>query len=667
MADILFDISNVNELILKVRGDANLYTYFKNFEDGIAKIFEIDKKSSVLDMSVPLLWNFNYESLIIPYIKSSPKIPDIYNYILDYCNDLKIDIKVHNGFVICGKILESITDQIGAPAMYDIYFYDIPTYLKFAELIKNEDNILEIKPNCQIKFYKKIYSSPIEILLSLHRYTSRFCFDCRKVNYYGTVMFYLDLDKLCYLNDGDIVRANMYFKVMNDRMSNYGLFHQIINSIDIDKLRDLQIDPDFLNNLDHEILDDEGLTAIERSLKIYFSLENPLLQKNMKDIIDILCGFTYRRPPFLFAYAILQQMSAKVDLPSIYDPLNLCANKYNLLINSSGIKLNVSDDILIDINTYIIRELIYQNIVENIIDFIKFIGYKDFEYNVLLSGDNMLRVLLPKIYVPNNSCHIYELILRSEMIDTFNTIGNPLLHQGLIKMVVPHLLENSCYISLLYLIKMQYPLFKIKYSKPLLHFISDSKQGGSGNITENDFGKAIKFFYKYSHDFFYFIHMQDKNGDTFLHRLSINKGNLVPYFLKMSINKDVEIKTFIQLQSKNKNGDTFLHTLVRKKNIDVIRSIIDIVKPIIDLQNNNGETSLIIAARNGDEIMFSLLKKNGANENIKDKYGNTVFHYMCMNDMFIGSVILETANEYGYKPSYYTTINNYWNFTPFNI
>jgi len=658
MADILFNISNINELISKVRHDSKLYMSCRNFEDNIAKFFEIDKKTSVLDMNFPLLWNFDSESLIIPYTKAIQKSPDIYNYLLEHFTNLKIDIKINNGFVICGKILESITDQISAPNSYDIFIYDSITHSKFNDLIKNGDYMFEVKPDHHVKIHKKLFSSPVEILININKYTNRICFDCRKQDFFATVMFYLDLDKLCNSSDNDIVRANIFFKIISNRVTKFGQFHKIVNSMNIDELRNLQSNSDFLNNPDFEILDDEGITPIERALRIYFSLENPLLKKNMKDIIDVLCGFNYRRPPFIFAYAMLQQMITKIDLSSLYDSLNLCVNRYGLLINGNSIKLNSSEMMVSSINTFVVRELLYQNNVEDIIDFLKYINYKDFDHNILLAGNDILRILLPKIYTSLNSRYIYEIVLRSEMVDIFNAIGKPMFHDNFIKIIVPQLLENSCYISLLYLIKMQYPIFKIKYSKPLLHFIADSKL----NITENDCEKVIKFFYKYSNDLSYFIHTGDKNGDTFMHRLSINKPNLIPFLLNMSICKDVDIKSFIKLQSKNKNGDTFLHSLVRKKYIDIVRQIIDIIKPIIDLQNNNGETALIISARNNDETFYSLLKKIGANDSIKDKYGNTVYHYICMNEMFIGSVIIETCNEYGYKPSYYTVLNNYWKF-----
>lgn len=660
MADILLNISSINELLFKVRKDIELFTYFKNFEDGIVNFFDIDKKSSILDMNFPLLWKLDSNTLMIPHIKSVPSYPDIYQVLLEHAINLKVDIKSCNNFVICGKIIECITDQIYSPNTYEIFFYDNSSYIKFTEFIKNTGDLFDIK-NYHIKIHNKIFSSPLEILINIDKYTNRICFDCKKLDYFATVMFYLNLDKLSN-DDNDLVKANIYFKTVNNRITIFGKIHRIVNSIDIDKLRNFQVNLD-LSNSDYEILDDEGLTPIERALKIYLSLENPILQKNMKDIIDVLCQFNYRRPPYIFAYVLLQHTTSKIDLNSIYDSLHSCINKYNLLFNDNGIKPLICSDIIIpSINTFVVRELLYQNNAENIEDFIKYISYKDFDYGVLLVGKDNLRTLLPKIYTQSNSRLVHEIILKSEMIDIFNFIGKPKFNEIFIKAIVPQLLENSCYLSLLYLIKMQYPIFKLKYSKPLLHYIADSKL----IITDNDCMNTIKFLNKYFDDITYFLYLSDKNGDTFLHRLSINKPYLIHYFLNISLDKDTNIKSLIKLHSKNKNGDTFLHLLVKKKYIDTIRLLIDIIKPIINLQNDNGETALIISARNNDEILYSLLKLNGANENIKDKYGNTVFHYICMNEMFLGSVIIETDNEYGYKPAHYTNLNSYWKYKELN-
>jgi len=49
--------------------------------------------------------------------------------------------------------------------------------------------------------------------------------------------------------------------------------------------------------------------------------------------------------------------------------------------------------------------------------------------------------------------------------------------------------------------------------------------------------------------------------------------------------------------------------------------------------------------------------------NICDIYGNTVYHYICQNELCIGLDIINKENIFGYKPSDYSKIsNNYYYF-----
>jgi len=41
-------------------------------------------------------------------------------------------------------------------------------------------------------------------------------------------------------------------------------------------------------------------------------------------------------------------------------------------------------------------------------------------------------------------------------------------------------------------------------------------------------------------------------------------------------------------------------------------------------------------------------------------FGNTVYHYICMNNMFIKSKIKLTNNKYGYSPLDYTNLKTYY-------
>ena len=49
--------------------------------------------------------------------------------------------------------------------------------------------------------------------------------------------------------------------------------------------------------------------------------------------------------------------------------------------------------------------------------------------------------------------------------------------------------------------------------------------------------------------------------------------------------------------------------------------------------------------------------------NLNDIYGNTVYHYVCLNELCIGMAIDNKENIFGYKPSDYCKISqNYYYF-----
>ena len=89
-----------------------------------------------------------------------------------------------------------------------------------------------------------------------------------------------------------------------------------------------------------------------------------------------------------------------------------------------------------------------------------------------------------------------------------------------------------------------------------------------------------------------------------------------------------------------------------------------LIKPeLINLQNKSYETPLIISAKNKQEDYIYFLKGIKADMNISDLYGNTVYHYICLNELCIGMAIDNKENIFGYKPSDYCKISqNYYYF-----
>ena len=89
------------------------------------------------------------------------------------------------------------------------------------------------------------------------------------------------------------------------------------------------------------------------------------------------------------------------------------------------------------------------------------------------------------------------------------------------------------------------------------------------------------------------------------------------------------------------------------------------VKPdIINYQNKQYETPLIICAKASQENNLYFLRSINADMNLVDINGNSIYHYICLNELCIGMDIENKENIFGYKPSDYCKIStNYYYFT----
>ena len=57
------------------------------------------------------------------------------------------------------------------------------------------------------------------------------------------------------------------------------------------------------------------------------------------------------------------------------------------------------------------------------------------------------------------------------------------------------------------------------------------------------------------------------------------------------------------------------------------------------------------------EDMYYTLRNFGAKTELVDKYGNTIYHYICKNKMCIGMTIPEKKNYFGITPKQYCSIS----------
>lgn len=640
MTETIFNIKTPSDLILKVRQDTKLGNFIKSLEDNSAKLLNIPQSSSI-NMGFPLVWEFpdNFSPILPGLITSNS---------LDLVKQIEEKLR-KSKYVITGDFALELTKFINLDSTY--YIYPLEHGL---ELVVPDSNIC-IQPT--------IYSSIIHVLLNITQYTRRFCWDSEKKKFYGSSMFFIELDRLYNKVNNDIIQANLFYKQLHVKTNNYGLIHKGVHQIDLNIIKSSS------SGVSVQMLDDEGYMPIERAIYLYILSDNQIIEQKLIDIIEILSKFTYRRSPKLFVQLLHKQCGDKKQkLTKIIGLIDQIKLTYSSNINSNGIiKLNnilEYSNPMVLINSWVVYELLNTQPcdISNIFDYIKWIEYKNINYKTLLEGPkSVLCDLIPQIYSPVNKSRLDPVILLSEQIKLLDKIPNQKFSDDFIKEIIPQLFEKSAYISIVYLTKSGYPWWDYKYPKPLFHYILESKYS-QDYMTIHNTSRVIMAYVP--NDIGQKIIMEpDDNNYTPLHKLALGNPELVPQFIdlleKLGFTQDT-IGSLVSVQ--NSKADTFLHILARKKQNLIVSEIIEYIKPIINLVNNNGETPLIITARNKDEELYKLLKSLGASESNCDNYGNTVFHYICMNEMFLGSEIIETENSYGFKPSYYTTLSNYWVF-----
>ncbi|KAL3269656.1 hypothetical protein HHI36_008719 [Cryptolaemus montrouzieri] len=85
-----------------------------------------------------------------------------------------------------------------------------------------------------------------------------------------------------------------------------------------------------------------------------------------------------------------------------------------------------------------------------------------------------------------------------------------------------------------------------------------------------------------------------------------------------------------QLNTQSATGDAAIHLAARRKDIDMVRILVDCGTPI-DIQNGNGQTALHIAAAEGDEVLVKYFYGVRASASIVDNQDRTPMHLAAEN------------------------------------
>lgn len=553
---------------------------------------------------------------------------------------------------IIGKVIEECcgNEVIKIPSKYEIITYQ-PTHSPTQSQTYNDDiqNIEKLIKNKKMFYINKTnYKSIEEILKSKTNVLEQFCYDMYDSCFYATKQFFDEIEEL--FRDINIVQINRKI----NRKTNP--FHSLIESIHPNAPVLIQ---DYMkNNYDYQELhtvDGDRITPIEHAIKLWQEYNSNANIKNLLlQIIIELSKYPYKRPPIYYAnYLMIPELDGVLSgIESFYGSVygSIYESKNDKINNKKKKYKSVSD-----INTDILIDLINNN-TEHAIDYIKYVNY-DLEYLIMNKtkveiNDKNMRSLLKKLQSQN--IPILRIILFREMIDLIDEQMRKIINDEFIYTIIPELLRHSAYIAILYLLK-------CKINNP------DDDQQRTIIINIKEMGKTLKLFSKYNVDLI--------NNSTFFNLISEHNPKIFLETEFINLMKKLRDNgNHINYTTCDVNGDSFLHLLTRKNELTIIKYIYEnyltdqvTLSQLNKIRNKSGETILIIAAKNNFEPLTKYLlniitKLDYEITKISDNRGNTVYHYICMNNILIENDIYISKNRYGYTPVDYTKMLTYYKF-----
>ena len=572
--------------------------------------------------------------------------------------------------VITGPLTKSILINTDISKIRkDLFIYPIATKNTMADNniadFVNKDMVIDTGAvyigaynGCKIILSKYFAESIPQILFKLPA-LDRICYFENK--FMISAMFALDFFKYMsiYSNQIDSTSdTDPYLKIPRDILNIYNksLYKQskiqkIIDMINVHEIHSItKHDATVMISF---IEQRKSLTAIEYALFKYYNESNPMFRYNLRSIIILLCTFKYIRDPLQFAYALHMDETT----PDIYKLLSACEYKYSVKFRyNTKNKLEEHDveSIVHDINMLVLQEITKNDdlIFESYLDTI---GYS----NRVLTDKNSKTGRKIINYITDNSAskiieslitsdrlHIYYkyyMIFLSEHLDLMECISNDKYDY------IPDYIEEIINRGLL---RTFYYMIKNNYEKVMMYRTSDNNNILHLLGNENKSDDILSIVLETNDNL---INEKNNKGLTPLHMYAMKQ-----YGSKIDISLGYGQTDYTILDSDN---NSILHHIAVTGSSDIIKNCTRRVVDILDLQNKNGDTAIMVACKGKFEDIFYILKGFEANLTVSDNYGNTVYHYICLNGICCSLMIPLVENNFGYTPRDYCKISFlYYNF-----
>jgi len=622
----------------------NEYSVINELEDTIIDLYEKNSSSGLFKNDFLLLLKLDDDIIEKLNMKTFKLNLEIFNK-----ND-----KIKNNIdkiVITGPYIRSIFVEDKTNIKKEIYINCIKD-LKYTDLIDesyNEINDLYFKNIEEFIVYipKKTFKNQSEVILSNYNLKR---IGIYKNEIFVSSIFIADYIKLSDSINSDIVdpvyktKLDIFDIYQHDNLQKNNTIFDIINKKNYEEYKKFK-------TTKYDIIDFDrnsksfNLNSCEYALELYKSEHNDIIKSQLKLIILDLSSKIFLRNPCFYADMInLEEIDS-----DLFD-----------ILKDSKIYLNIMRDFnqkiksINDINNLILTYYIKKDLSD---EFYNFLKYKD-DKNVKIDINifNLIIQTDPKNIIINGIKNNffsdrtkYKIILWTQNLDYFNLFSDE-FNIDIATNYINDIVENC-------LIKSFYFLYKIDQS--IINIVDSDNNNLLHNIKENgNFSDMIELILKLDDSLLF--KKNNHNEIPLLKHCKNNNLKIVTYLIDSIIKNDNE--SLFELIDNDKN--TILHYLCKNDDtLQLIKKIILIKPEILNYQNINYETPLILSAKYSQEDVIYFLKGVNAGMNISDIYGNTVYHYICQNELCIGLDIVNKENIFGYKPSDYSKIsNNYYYF-----
>ena len=491
-----------------------------------------------------------------------------------------------------------------------IFYINRNKYLNLTQCILTQQKELDRI----VMFENNLYASGIFIL-----------------EYYKTISFYSPTDVDPYFNT-PIDVLDIYEKNNNIKKNS----QEIIEKVYTNKINEIKHN-EMIN------YNSQKYTILEFIIIKIMETSNELIIEKMFEIYNYFEKYEYFRPAFFVAKMVKFDEKYKDNYEKLIK--NNACNDIFYEENQNLISIN-------HIDMFILNKLIIKNNEKKFMDYIK-------KTNILSKFKTISKTsnkIIEWLYLYNPIEIIDSLITVQEkysynyykiifMTQELKYLGNDFLNkyisenneldeeqQNIIFSLLQICIDNNLTKSFQVILK----LCKNKINLNELYFLCNDEK--SIDILNIIIKKNINN-----------INTKNEDGDTPLIYYSKKDLNLF-------ITTLLEIKE-VNYETVNNDNNNFLHILCQNNNYDCVKIIIKKVMNIIDNKNNLFMTPAIIATYNGYEELFYILKCNGCNLDEYDTYGNTIYHYICKNNICIGMCIQNIKNKYGLTPFDYCHLN----------